>query len=223
MLGRDAGGLLLVVPEPGRTHGCFELFLAGRQLNGVKGTHEPSRAGLRAPRAAAREVGSPGRPRVDGSCGGRCPDVRRKPGSPPVTGAYDVPHDRAAAQPGEADREAGDDVTDEVDVEQDAARPDRERERGRRDEPRRRPQPRARPLGEQQPERAVEDDRRRGVAARERVGVRQADRAAEVGPGPLVDRLQHGDEHRDPDHGEPHERRIGADVTPARGRSRPPP
>ena len=42
--------------------------LAGRQRIGVKGTHEPSRAGLRAPRARAREVDSPGRPRGDGSC-----------------------------------------------------------------------------------------------------------------------------------------------------------
>ena len=69
VLGGDARCLLLVVPESGGAHGGFELFLAGRQLNGVKGTHEPSRAGLRAPRAAAREVGSPGRPPGDPSCG----------------------------------------------------------------------------------------------------------------------------------------------------------
>jgi hypothetical protein len=38
--------------------------------------------------------------------------------------------------------------------------------------------------------------------------VRQADGAAALGPGALVDGLQHRHEHGDPDHGEAHERRI---------------
>ena len=80
VLGGDAGGALLVVPESGSAHGGFELVLAGRQLIGVKGTHEPSRAGLRAPRARAREVDSPDRPRGDRSCAARAnPGDRLKP------------------------------------------------------------------------------------------------------------------------------------------------
>ena len=56
VLGRDAGGLGLVVPEPGHAHGALELRRAGCQRNGVKGSHGPSRAGPRAPRAGRRSV-----------------------------------------------------------------------------------------------------------------------------------------------------------------------
>ena len=46
VLGRDGGRAGLVVPEPGRAHLLLELGDAGRQRIGVKGNHEPRRAGL---------------------------------------------------------------------------------------------------------------------------------------------------------------------------------
>ena len=45
VLGGDAGRLLLVVPETGRAHQGFELFLAGRQLNGSKVLTNPVELG----------------------------------------------------------------------------------------------------------------------------------------------------------------------------------
>src|SRR5262249_42280401 len=66
MLGRDPRGLLLVAPEVGVGHESLELCATSRQRSGFKGSHEPSRAGLRAPRAAARVVaGSPAWPSAD--------------------------------------------------------------------------------------------------------------------------------------------------------------
>src|SRR5690349_7583102 len=57
----------------------------------------------------------------------------------------EVPHDQAAAEPGEADCEARDHVADEMDVQEDAAPADREREHRGCPEPRGGTQPRARP------------------------------------------------------------------------------
>src|SRR5262249_20180226 len=53
VLGCDRRRMLLVVPEPRRRELALELPDAAREHIGVKGNHEPSRAGLRSPRAAA--------------------------------------------------------------------------------------------------------------------------------------------------------------------------
>ena len=45
MLGREGSRLLLVVPEPGLAHRLLELAQPGADQLGVKGNHEPSRAG----------------------------------------------------------------------------------------------------------------------------------------------------------------------------------
>ena len=150
MLGRDPGRLLLVVPEARGAHRCFEFLLPGRQLNGVKGTHEPSRAGLRAPRADAREVGSPGRPRVDGSCAWNRGDTQETGGSLSPRPCQHIPDDRADTEPREADGEPGGDIADEVDVEEDATRSDRDRNETGCHEPRRSPRARTCPLREKQ-------------------------------------------------------------------------
>src|SRR5579885_849 len=56
VLGGDARGTRLVVPEAGSAQLLFERGKAAFELLGVKGTHGPSRAGPRAPRAARSEV-----------------------------------------------------------------------------------------------------------------------------------------------------------------------
>src|SRR4029077_12564095 len=54
MLGGEASGALLVVPEVGLRELLLELVEADLQRSGVKGNHGPSRAGSRSPRAARR-------------------------------------------------------------------------------------------------------------------------------------------------------------------------
>ena len=59
VLGRDAGGRRLVVPEPGAPIAASS-SASGPSAIGVKGSHGPRRAGPRAPRAARRAVLSSG-------------------------------------------------------------------------------------------------------------------------------------------------------------------